>query len=269
MKIFVINLDSSKDRLKNIQMEFKKLHLDFTRIPAIKASLNFSKPYINYNPELNKKTYRRPLSRGEIGCYMSHMRCWQEIVDKKIPIALVLEDDAKLNDQLPDILSSIEEISLKWDIIKLCEPPNPKRILASVPLYKNFHLCQYRKIPSRATGYVISNQGATKLLEVRNFFGRPVDDDMQFYWEFSGVIYGVEPSPIGNSHFGDDSNIDSNEPRQSKKTFLSRFKAPFFRIDYELKLLRHNLLCKTPNRKSLKGSFDNPSTLKTSRAEQR
>jgi glycosyl transferase family 25 len=239
--IFVINLDCSKDRLDNITTELEKAQLNFTRISAINgSSLNSSELDTYYNPALNKRTYRRSLSRGEIGCYLSHRRCWQQVVDKNLSMALILEDDAQLNTQLPDVLSSIEQISINWDIIKLCDPPKYKKRLSTVPLDINFDLCQYKKIPSRATGYAISYKGATKLLQARNLFARPVDDDMQFYWEFNGEVFGIEPSPIRNSQLAANSNIDSNSPRRSTKTILSQFKAPILRLDYQLKLVRHN-----------------------------
>jgi GR25 family glycosyltransferase involved in LPS biosynthesis len=36
------------------------------------------------------------LTRGEIGCYDSHLRLWEHLVKEKIPMALICEDDANL-----------------------------------------------------------------------------------------------------------------------------------------------------------------------------
>ena len=241
MDIFVINLASSEDRLTNIRAQLEVAHLDFTRISAIDGScLSPAEINAHYQSDLNKRTYRRPLSLGEIGCYLSHRNCWQQIIDNQLAMALILEDDAALSDQLSDVLSSIEQLPIKWDIIKLCDPPKPKKHASTVGLDKNTLLCQYKKIPSRATGYVVSQNGAAKLLQARSVFGRPVDDDMQYYWEFNGEVFGIEPCPISNSQLATDSDIDSNSPRQGPKTILSRVKAPLLRLDYEIKLLRHN-----------------------------
>jgi glycosyl transferase family 25 len=241
MDIFVINLASSKDRLESITAQLTAAHLDFTRISAIDgSSLSPAELNAHYQPDLNKRIYRRPLSLGEIGCYLSHRNCWQQIIDNKLAMALILEDDAALSDQLSDVLSNIEQLSIKWDIIKLCDPPKRKKQASTVDLNKKTRLCQYKKIPSRATGYVVSQNGALKLLQARSVFGRPVDDDMQYYWEFNGEVFGIEPCPISNSPLATDSDIDSDRPRQSTKTILSRVKAPLLRLDYEIKLLRHN-----------------------------
>ena len=36
--------------------------------------------------------------RGVIGCYLSHRRFWQMVVDRKMDYAVILEDDVKLVD---------------------------------------------------------------------------------------------------------------------------------------------------------------------------
>ena len=73
-KIFVINLDRSKDRLDSMKTQLDNLNLAFERIAAIDGrcadedSLNK-----HYSQELNRKKYFTPLTKGEIGCYLSHL----------------------------------------------------------------------------------------------------------------------------------------------------------------------------------------------------
>jgi hypothetical protein len=45
----------------------------------------------------------------------------------------------------------------------------------------------------------------------RESFGRPIDDDMQFYWEYSGNVYGVKPQPIFCAESSQQSTIGVNE----------------------------------------------------------
>lgn len=234
-------MDASEDRLQNIKTELKKLHLDFTRVPAVNGSaLTPSELNVHYSSTLNKKTYRRPLSQGEIGCYLSHRLIWQQVVDQKLSMALVIEDDAELSEKLPNALSHVEQIPIDWDMIKLSEPPRYKKRDSAIKLDKETFLCQYRKIPSTTTAYVISYKGAIKLLEARNLFGRPVDEDLQFYWEYSGKILGIEPSPIRTSPISVNSIIDKNKSRKNTQTIFSKIKGPYLRLKYELKLMHHN-----------------------------
>ena len=41
---------------------------------------------------------------GAIGCYLSHLKVYQHMVDEQIPVALVLEDDARISPKLRSIL---------------------------------------------------------------------------------------------------------------------------------------------------------------------
>ena len=156
-------------------------------------------------------------------------------------MCLILEDDAQLDARTPDLIDLIKSYSQPWDIIKLCEPPKRKKIIDSLSLNSDFKLCQYKKIPSRATGYLISYEGAVKLLKARDHFGRPLDDDLQFYWEYQGDVMGIEPSPISNSESSLKSDIDAGENRKNTKTRAASFKTPLLRLNYELNLYRHNL----------------------------
>ncbi len=43
---------------------------------------------------------------GAIGCYLSHLQIYEQMVAERIPLALVLEDDARLNPEFVKILAS-------------------------------------------------------------------------------------------------------------------------------------------------------------------
>jgi hypothetical protein len=40
--------------------------------------------------------FNRSLTRGEIGCYDSHIRLWRKLVSEKVPMAIICEDDVNL-----------------------------------------------------------------------------------------------------------------------------------------------------------------------------
>ncbi len=240
--VLVINLERSEKRMAEINSRLLKVKLPYTRISAVDGSkLSQTDIDSNYSQTLNSKTYRRPLSLGEIGCYMSHKKCWQYVVDNNLSNCLILEDDAELDARLPDLITLIQSYDQPWDVIKLCDPPKHKKIVDSLTLNDDFKLCQYKKIPSRATGYLLSYEGAVKLLNARDRFGRPVDDDMQFYWEFRGDVMGIEPSPIWNSESSLNSDIDSGGNRKKTKTLSANYKTPLLRLCYELNVRCHNI----------------------------
>lgn len=66
---------------------------------------------------------------GEVGCTLSHLYCWQDIVRRAVPIAAVLEDDAVLTDDFPQcLLNGLAEVSGRFDLLYLGRlPQEPDR----------------------------------------------------------------------------------------------------------------------------------------------
>ena len=62
------------------------------------------------NPIWRDPNTARHLTCGEYGCAMSHLQVWQTIVDEKIPMSIVLEDDAQVLRSLTDVAKEIP-----WD----------------------------------------------------------------------------------------------------------------------------------------------------------
>ena len=46
-------------------------------------------------PEFEEPYHGRPLTYGEIGCFMSHYNIWQDMVDRNLDTVLILEDDIR------------------------------------------------------------------------------------------------------------------------------------------------------------------------------
>ena len=114
-QIYVINLDRSKDRLKNITKEMNDAHLSFIRWNAFDGSkLDFNK-LIQQNV-LNEKN---KMMVGAIGCSMSHISLWKEAMKHKKNI-LVFEDDIKIPKDFSKRLTLyLDQLPPKWDILYL------------------------------------------------------------------------------------------------------------------------------------------------------
>lgn len=99
LPIFVISLARAPERRKSIEQHLCNLGLSYEIVNAVDGNLlpvdeqkKLLAPGVSYVP-------------GVIGCYLSHVRVYQTILDRKIPIALVLEDDARLN---PKIVAALK-----------------------------------------------------------------------------------------------------------------------------------------------------------------
>ncbi len=215
-KIFVINLDSSTKRWLKIKNQLLKFNLDYERISAVDGRIE---AHINkkYDPYKNKMNYHRPMSKGAIGCYLSHIKCWKKIIKEKLDFGIILEDDVKLikdlND-LPKLLSN--ENFPKWEYIKIGEVPI-KRKTKVLEQIEHFSVVRYLKKPPAGTfGQVVSFNGAKKLIKNSQKFYRPVDIDIQYTWEHKLIILGIKPYFVDS--FNRQSDINDIDDRKKLKS---------------------------------------------------
>lgn len=99
MKAFVINLQSSINRRESMSRELSRIpSLQAEFFPATDGRLMTEQEIEEcFSQKGAYKHYGRQLMRGEIGCTLSHLRCFQGIVRRGIPAALILEDDVVLD----------------------------------------------------------------------------------------------------------------------------------------------------------------------------
>lgn len=91
MKTYVVNLKRRPDRLDNFY--------NACSFPKEEIEVVYGFDGKNYDNELEtEQTLYNKLSDdllpGEKGCLISHLRIFKDIVDKKIPFAMIFEDDA-------------------------------------------------------------------------------------------------------------------------------------------------------------------------------
>lgn len=74
----VINLDRSKERLKRISDSLMNFGLRFSRVQAVDGRL-LSEAEIKQLviPKWKRQLFFRELTRTEVGCCLSHRKCWK------------------------------------------------------------------------------------------------------------------------------------------------------------------------------------------------
>lgn len=219
--IFLINLDSSIDRLHESYLRLNPIGIDFERFNAVYgAKISVDERNKFYSEELNLKQYHKPLSPGEIGCYMSHLKVLQHIVDNNIKYAIILEDDFKIVGDLSLAIKSLKNISFEWDMIKLAEYGDRERPTAyEFKVNEHFNLRVQKKVSAGTCAQAISLNGARKILNSSIPFGRPVDTDYQHWWEKDIEVLTLSPCPLKQ-----DLDFESTIAAMSKgKKFNSAF----------------------------------------------
>ncbi|WP_027014501.1 glycosyltransferase family 25 protein [Comamonas composti] len=196
--IVYINLAKDAERKQRMQAQFSNLGLAASRLPAVWWNdLDEEAKAYYFSSQLNSRQYFKPMGNGEKGCYCSHITAWRQLLDGDAPALAVFEDDVRLLPTLPQALQSIAALPAdRWDMIKLFGRPKEKIASRKYLSDSSLELISYSRIPSFATGYVVSRAGAHKLLASRLPFGRPIDVDLRFWFENDLQVFGIQPSVI-------------------------------------------------------------------------
>jgi GR25 family glycosyltransferase involved in LPS biosynthesis len=129
-KIYLINLKRRPDRLKNFLDHYKDSDLRNEEIIKFDA-IDGSKLDVDRIPlselaqaELQQlettgfRTKHYQLTKGAIGCYLSHVKIWENILKNDVETVLVFEDDAQVpKDILKKINEEMQHIPNDWDIV--------------------------------------------------------------------------------------------------------------------------------------------------------
>jgi GR25 family glycosyltransferase involved in LPS biosynthesis len=129
-KIYLINLKRRPDRLLNFNKFYGKS--DLKNVPITKFdAIDGSKLDVSMIPltelarsELTQlettgfRTKHYQLTKGAIGCYLSHVKVWEHILKNSADSVLIFEDDAKVPPNLKrDINEKMHNVPKDWDIV--------------------------------------------------------------------------------------------------------------------------------------------------------
>jgi GR25 family glycosyltransferase involved in LPS biosynthesis len=107
-------------RQENIKSQLNALDLSFeffTGIDGRKLSNNELLEY--YDSNKANKYSGRDLTRGEIGCALSHKYIYKKMIADNIQRAIVLEDDITIDQEFPLVVSRLEHLAINNYIIKM------------------------------------------------------------------------------------------------------------------------------------------------------
>lgn len=117
--IFVLNLDRATQRWENIQRVMSAADLSIERLSGIDGR-QLSPQELTQQSSFLARTFQ---PRGVIGCYLSHRKFWQTIVDRNLDSAILFEDDVQLVPDFKNMLQSrlhqLKEDGLSYDVIFL------------------------------------------------------------------------------------------------------------------------------------------------------
>jgi glycosyl transferase family 25 len=191
--VFLINLDRSPHRLRNMHRLLSELGVTYERVSAVDGvSLQQS----DIAREIKRLDVHNPLSAGEVGCFLSHRRLLQRIVNNHIERALILEDDVGLDADLPRWLGAHDALLMRFPILKLetwCQKKSLPGTRVARLHGRDLVFIPKKGLPGTA-GYTVTRDGAIALLSRLDALRKPLDHQMFDYSD--GGPHAVHVMPL-------------------------------------------------------------------------
>lgn len=225
-KTFVINLDERVDRLE----KFKNgSTINFERFSAVNGEKLIPNQQLQRIFENNDYNMRV----GIVGCAMSHIKLYIDLINSDVNMFCILEDDASFGPNFEEHLLHLLDIAPKnWDFMYLGHHLYPQFITEEVykkditPVLRHMTKTQSLEISMGGThGYIIRKEGARKLLDFINTFGMTNGIDtiqqkaishMETYYAYPHIVFGECALP--------GKKIDSDIQYSYKSANMTNFK---------------------------------------------
>lgn len=234
MKIYIVNLEKDVERKASIKAQLDVLNLDYEFIKAVYGKDLTPEEIGRLSPDFEKTR----LSLSELGCSLSHLYIYNKIIENSDNVALILEDDIKVNE---DIIEIIEYISKHND---------PKKAEVIILGTVNEYIDSFKKrinekysiamaIDSSGTySYCVNNLAAKSLIH----FLQPVwlaADEWKLIREKNVVsLKAITPSPVSFTEHANISTISHThralltdfDKEKRKRTFNEGFRLLLWRV---------------------------------------
>ncbi len=219
MEIILINLQRRPDRLEKFKKQIDKYSLNFTIFSAIDGYK--LKPNRQLNKIFENNDYN--MRKGIVGCALSHLQIWIELIKSNKDFYLIFEDDVTIQDNFKTKLRKIlNDIDYKqYDILFLGHHSKIKDLnnVNNITIKKYNSVDSLKESYGGAFSYIITKNGAQKMLEYINTCGMPnaIDTMQQKAADFIDIYY-IQPSLVTSDCHCFNNNIDTDIQKDINST---------------------------------------------------
>lgn len=224
----IINMAASTDRMASVVTRLDTVGLGWQRFEAVApASAAAAQAHPLYRGEQARRLFGRDLSRGEIGCYLSHLGAMRAALADGVPVALILEDDAvplagagPAVAALSEWMTGVHARPVHW--LSLCRTIG--KWGAPLATVGQHSILRAWRPPLIASAILWSRTGMEQFVRYVEQHGidRPADDAMRAYFARTGSA-AVLAAPLF-AEDGSDSTIDPANARHSGHDKITRMR---------------------------------------------
>lgn len=199
-QVYLINLERRRERRERMESCFTELGLQVKAINAVDGKMltedDLDDMHIQLLPGYKDPWAGRHMTYGEIGCFLSHYKVWQDVVDNEHKTVLLFEDDIRFEpffrEYVSSLLKHVEDLALDWDLIYL----GRKKLQSSdEPWVDESDRLVHVDYSYWTLCYLLTGRGAAKLLAAEPLQRLlPVD-------EFLPIMFGKHPEKEWSASF--------------------------------------------------------------------
>jgi len=225
LKLLVINLKDDDSRRELAKKELEKFPVNYSFVEAINGrDQNLS---VAVYPEKKvKRLTGYSLTRNELGCFMSHQKCWNIAVESNLP-CLILEDDFKLSDSFYEAVSFAFKNYDQWELLRL-QALAPNNKTANHVIGEKFAIASILGDPLGATAYLVKPSSAFKLINKSKQIYEPLDHYLEHFSKHDIEMRALLPYPVESS--GAESTIPNRPYDERSLRGVRKFKRSIFRF---------------------------------------
>lgn len=197
-EIYIIHMKKNSDRMINFNKYYDISDLSFKKYNIFPAVVGKNINLIDYvspngykqileTERTNSRRHHYDLTRGAVGCYLSHLSIYKKIVESNLDYGIVFEDDSIIaNDFYARLQYGLSVVPDDWDIFLLgviCLKCDIDKDYININRFWGTH------------GYIIKKKSAEKLLEYLDKpLSKQIDADMSLLIKRKIIkVYAINP----------------------------------------------------------------------------
>lgn len=196
MRVVLINLKRARERRERMAAQFARVGLNYEVWPATDARLLTEDERQFADQETRKRRGLHPLPDGSLANTLSQRAAMRDLVENGPAMMAVFEDDARFDDALPGVLSTLEDRTDLFDVVILQRRNLRKPFLACARLATGHTLGRVRFSDYGSNGYVITRSAAQRFLETNRRMTREIDHALSHFWENGLNVFYVDPPVV-------------------------------------------------------------------------
>ena len=221
MKCIVINLPRAEARREAMRKQFETLGIEFDIFDATDWRDLGEEDWALVDRNARDREGRRPLSDGMIACHLSHRKALESVAAGDDELAAVFEDDVTLAPEIGGALDALVRLYVsgwEFDLVFLHRQSMDKTYVPLKRVDEDIRLGITKFSDFGLLGYVVSKQGANRLLKHCPKVVHQADHALHAYWENGLNIFSLEKPVVfhGNEAGGHSFLQEAADSRPSR-----------------------------------------------------